>query len=82
VNSTKDNPNWEAFYVTYGGGTQQAQCYSIVWAEDYSQARKTINESIGNKFAFVCDEAGFEGQVEKYDLQEIPLQPQVREIAE
>lgn len=66
------------FYVTYGSQYKQNKNYSVVWAKDYSEARKIINEAIGNKFAFCYDHEDFivADQPGKYGLTEIPLQPQ------
>lgn len=66
------------FFVTYGGGTRQADGYSVVFAESYGEARGIIHQAIGEKFAFCYDEKGFEGQASKYGLTQIPLQPQQR----
>lgn len=63
------------FYVTYGGGSRLANCYSRVAAPDYDSAREIIAEKIGDKFAFCYTAEEFEGQPEKYNLTDVPLQP-------
>jgi len=63
------------FYVTYGCGSHQAGCYAVVEGEDYAKARKKVFDVIGPKFSMMYDEDGFSGQVEKYNLREIPLMP-------
>lgn len=70
------------FFVTYGMGGNLANCYSKVWAEDYSAARDQIDDVIKGRFAFCYDEGGFAGQPEKYGLSEVPLQAQVLNSAD
>ena len=67
----------EKYYVTYGNGTHQANNYSVVEAEDYGEARLTVDNVTKGLFAFMYDEEEFAGQAEQYGLTEIPLQPQV-----
>jgi len=64
-------------YVTYGCGGNLANCYSEVFCEDYEQGRRHVDQVTGGKFAFVYGEESFAGQVEKYGLQLVDLQPQV-----
>ena len=66
------------FYVTYGGGSDQANNFSVVEAADYGAAREKICEMCERKFAFCYHEDEFKGQAERYGLTEIPLQPQTR----
>lgn len=66
------------YYVTYGCNSSLASCFSKVEAEDYSAAREAIHKVTDGKFAFCYTEQEFEGQKEKYDLAEVPLQPQRR----
>ena len=68
------------FYVTYGGNTDQANNFSVVDAADYGVAREKIFEVCGPRFAFCYDEDEFKGQAKRYDLTEIPLQPQTKSI--
>lgn len=63
----------DVFYVTYGSGSDQATNFSRVFAVDYDAARELVFEQIGDKFAFCCTEAEFDGQVKAYGLTEIPL---------
>lgn len=65
------------FYVTYGCGSNLTGRYSIVEAEDYSEARFIIHDIIGAHFAFCYNEEGFDTQIEDYGLTEVPLQAQV-----
>ena len=64
------------FFVTYGCGSNLAGCYSVVEAETYGVARSIVSTTTRNKFAFMYDEKDFAGQVEKYNLTEVPLQAQ------
>jgi hypothetical protein len=65
------------YFVTYGFGSNLGQCYSMVEAENYSEARNLIHEITDGAFAFCYDEKEFEGQVADYNLSLIPLQKQV-----
>ena len=66
-------------YVTYGSGSNLAGCYSIAYGEDYDECRKIANLHTRGKFAFTYTEAQFEGQIERFGLSEVPLQPQMME---
>ena len=66
------------FFVTYGTGTNLANCYSVIEADEYDQARQKAFEVTEGKFAFIYDEEQFFGQIEKWDLTEVELQPQRR----
>ncbi len=68
----------QKFYVTYGGGTDLANSFSVVEAADYGAARAIIHDEIGNKFAFCYTANEFAGQAQAYGLTECPLQPQTR----
>ena len=48
----------------------------MITASDYDAARETIFDVTDGKFAFLYDEQEFQGQVEKYGLQQVDLQPQ------
>ena len=67
------------FYVTYGFGSFQKNCYATVEANSYDEARKKVFGKIGPKFSFIYNEDEFSGQIEKYGLHEIPLMPMVME---
>lgn len=64
------------FFVTYGFGSNLKNCYSKVTGPDYSTARALVDDVTEGKFAFMYDAERFAGQVEKYGLTEVPLQPQ------
>ena len=66
------------FFVTYGSGTNLANCYSAIEADSYEQARQKAFEVTSGKFAFMYDEEQFTGQVERWNLTEVELQPQRR----
>ena len=66
-------------YVTYGSGSNLAGCYSVAYGEDYDECRRVAMLHTGGKFAFTYTEAEFEGQIERFGLSEVPLQPQVME---
>ena len=67
------------FFVTYGFGTNLAHCYSEIEAEDHAKAREIVDEVTKGKFAFFYSEENFEGQVERYALHKVDLQPQVKD---
>ena len=67
------------FYVTYGCGSNLANCYSKVEAEDAHAGREAVRLVCGAKFAFFYDEEGFAGQVEQFGLREVPLQQQIND---
>ena len=64
-------------YITYGNGTNLRNNYSVIEGESYSECRQIADEVTGGKFAFDYPEIAFAGQAEKYNLTEVPLQPQV-----
>jgi hypothetical protein len=47
----------------------------MVQAEDYESAREAVFAEIGQAFSFMYDEQEFAGQVERYGLHEVDLQP-------
>lgn len=71
-------------YVTYGGGYDQRDCYSIVDGETEEDCYQQIVDVCGVHYAFTYRPDNFEprqgriGQVARYGLTEIPLQPQSR----
>ena len=64
-------------YITYAFGSDKRNCYSIVEGADYAEARKKAYEATNGKYAFSYDEEEFKGQIERFDLHEIELGPQV-----
>lgn len=68
--------NKEKFYITYGFGSNLANCFSVVEGENYGVARKEVDTVTSGKFAFMYDEKEFAGQQERYRLTEVPLQAQ------
>ena len=69
------------FFVTYGFGTNLAHCYSEIEAENHDKGREIAFEATKGKFAFFYNEKEFEGQVERYALHKVELQPQVSDYA-
>lgn len=65
------------FYVTYGYGSNLRDCYSTVEAESYAEARKHIMEVTGGKFAFDYPQEKYASCIGRYNMVEVPLQPQV-----
>src|SRR5574341_1275762 len=69
-------------YVTYGNGYAQRNCYSIVEGETELDCYRQIDEICGRHYAFSYrpddfeDREGKPGQVARWGLIEIPLQPQ------
>ena len=64
------------FYVTYGFGYKQRNCYSVIEADDYDAAIQQADSVTQGHYAFLYDEHRFKGQAERYGLTEIPLQKQ------
>ena len=65
------------FYITYGSGTNLANKYSCVEANDYSPARLVIFQHTRGRFAFMSDEVDVLPQIERFSLTEVPPQAQV-----
>lgn len=65
------------YYVTYSYGSNLKNCYSIVTANTYEEARVILGKSIDNAFAFCYEEVNFAGQAEKFGLKLVELQKQV-----
>jgi hypothetical protein len=66
-------------YVTYGLGSNLKGCYSIVEGLNRDVCERAARAGTEGKFAFTYSEEEFAGQAEKYNLKEVPLQPQVSE---
>jgi hypothetical protein len=70
------------FYITYGNGTKQRHCYSIIERDSYTEARDYLFRAIGNAWAFLYTEDEWcpknqdepQTQAERFGLTEIPLQ--------
>lgn len=65
------------FYVTYGLGSNLRNCYSTVEADSWGEARKQVMEVTGGNFAFDYSESQFDSCIGRYNMTEVPLQPQV-----
>jgi hypothetical protein len=65
-------------FVTYGFGSNLANCYSVVEGDGILNCYQQVKDKCGMAYAFVYNEAEFEGQPEKYGLGEVPLQAQVK----
>lgn len=65
-----------SFFVTYGSGSNLAGCFSVIESQTYGTARAVASRVTRNKFAFMYTEKDFAGQVEQYNLTEVPLQAQ------
>lgn len=71
------------FFVTYGCGSDRANNYSLIEAEDIGEANRIAHDGCGRQFAFVypveaSGENGLAAQKRAYRLTEVPLGPQVR----
>ena len=70
------------FFVTYGYGSNLEGCFSEFRAKDYDAARTAAFAGTGGKHAFLYSEREWTAdgisQQEKYNLREVPLQPQRR----
>lgn len=63
-------------YVTYGCGSDQRDCYSVVEGKDVIECMDEIQRVCGRDYAFTYNEEEFAGQVERYGYHEIPLHAQ------
>ena len=68
-------------YVTYGFGSNLANCFSIVEAESGQAAFDKVREVCGQSYAFTYPHDVWHGengrsQEDRYGLTEVPLQPQ------
>ncbi len=61
------------FYGTFGFNQTLRGCYVKIEAEDDSGAHHQMYNHYGTIYAFIYDEEGFNGQVERHGLQEVPL---------
>ena len=66
-------------FITYGCESNLARNYSVVEGADYDTCREQAFLLTEGRFAFSYTEEEFAGQIEKYGLTEVPLQPQVFE---
>jgi len=65
-------------YVTYGYNSNLRNNFSEVEGETLEECYRQINDTTRGQYAFTYDEFGFAGQVERYGLTEVPLQPQTK----
>lgn len=63
-------------YVTYSLGSKLKHCYSVVEGLDYGVCRRMVEAGTNCEFAFCYTEDEFAGQVERYGLKPVLLQPQ------
>ena len=66
-------------FVTYGLGGNLGRCYSVVEGLTRDVCERAARAGTEGKFAFTYSEEEFAGQAEKYNLREVPLQPQILE---
>lgn len=64
------------YYVTYSWGSMQRNNYSTIEAEDQISANIEVHKRIGDSWAFLYNEQDKEMAIDRFDLTEIPLQPQ------
>lgn len=63
--------------VTYGCGTNLANCYSVVSSNSYENAMKLISSATEGKYAFTyIGQEEIDNQVSRFNLKKVPLQPQ------
>lgn len=65
-------------HVTYGYNSNLRNNFSVVEGETLAELFQKINDITHGQYAFTYDEFGFAGQVERYGLTEVPLQPQTK----
>lgn len=63
-------------FVTYGFGYHLANCYSEVEGTSLEDCRRHVDLVTRGKYAFTYTAEQFKGQVEKYGLKKVDLQPQ------
>lgn len=64
-------------FVTYGCGSDQRNCYSVVEGADVIDCIEKVQATCGRHYAFTyTDEQDFERQIRQYGLHEIPLHAQ------
>lgn len=68
-------PEVKTLFVTYGHGSNLRDCYSVVQGSSWKACYDRIREGTGGKYAFCYSPEEFAGQVERYGLVEVPLQP-------
>ena len=64
-------------FITYGVGSNLGRNYSVVEGADYDACREHVFLITEGRFGFTYTEEQFAGQVEKWGMTEVPLQPQV-----
>lgn len=63
-------------YVTYGLGSKLQNNYFVVEGGTLQDCLATVKAVTKNQYAFTYTEEHFAGQADKYNLTEVPLQPQ------
>lgn len=63
------------FYVTYGNDSKLSHCYSEIESNSFMTAREEAFRVTKGKFSFFYDAHDFAGQINKYNLTEVELQP-------
>ena len=63
-------------YVTYGCGTNLADCFSVIEAPSMQECYDKL-QVIEGKYSFTYDSDHFVGHAEKYGLTEVPLQKMI-----
>lgn len=63
------------FYVTYGNDSKLAHCYSEIESNSFMSARQEADRVTKGKYAFFYDAHDFVGQITKFNLTKVPLQP-------
>ena len=63
------------FYITYGNDSKLAHCYSEIESDSFMHGREEAMKVTKGKFAFFYDHSDFVGQITKFNLTKVPLQP-------
>jgi hypothetical protein len=63
------------FYVTYGNDSKLEHCYSEIESDSFQHAREEAMRVTHGKFGFFYDEHDFAGQITKFGLTKVDLQP-------
>lgn len=61
-------------FVTYGNDTRLSNSFSVVEAATLAECHQILAEVTKGKYAFSYNEKAFQGQQEKWHLDEVPLQ--------
>lgn len=65
-----EQPFW---FITYCNNTSKRNNYSLIYLEDYNEARQFVFDTIGDNWAFMYSTAVLQEQIDRFGLTEITL---------